>query len=150
MAVYYGEYNSISSVLKTLKNISNFTVSIILQSAYCFKKHQGVPLWLRGLRIWCCHCCGPGLVPGPGTSTCCRCVQTFYFLIKKKIKTSSPLVVQQVKDPMSSLMWLRLLLWHRFDPCPRNFLMPWAQPKKKRKKKFSFKCTPPVHAFNEI
>ena len=29
-------------------------------------------LWYNGLRIRCCHCCGIGLIPGPGTSTCCR------------------------------------------------------------------------------
>ena len=23
------------------------------------------PLWCRGLRIWCCHYCGTGLIPGP-------------------------------------------------------------------------------------
>ena len=28
---------------------------------------------LTGLRIWCCHCCGVGSVPGPGASTWCRC-----------------------------------------------------------------------------
>ena len=40
---------------------------------------MGVPWWLRGLRIWCCHsccsgrCCGLGLTPGLRTSTCCGC-----------------------------------------------------------------------------
>ena len=37
-------------------------------------------------------------------------------------------MAQQVKDLMLSL------LWHRFDPCPRNFHMLWVQPKKKKKK----------------
>ena len=27
-------------------------------------------MWLNGLRIWCCHCCGAGLIAGPGISTC--------------------------------------------------------------------------------
>ena len=33
-------------------------------------------MWLRGLRIWHCHCsgsgccCGAGLIPGQGPSTC--------------------------------------------------------------------------------
>ena len=38
----------------------------------------GVPLWIRGLKIWHCHyssyghCSGVGLIPGPGTSSWCR------------------------------------------------------------------------------
>ena len=35
----------------------------------------GVPLWLSGLRIQCCHCCGMGLIPGPRTSTYHKCSQ---------------------------------------------------------------------------
>ena len=38
-------------------------------------------------------------------------------------------LVQQVKDPELSLQWLRSLLWHRFDPWPRNFCMPRMGPK---------------------
>ena len=37
----------------------------------------------------------------------------------------SGLRAQWVKDPVLSLLWCR------FDPCPWNFCMPWAQPKKK-------------------
>ena len=43
------------------------------------KKNDGVPWWLNRLRIWhyYCHgsvcCCGEGLIPGPGTSSCCWC-----------------------------------------------------------------------------
>ena len=33
----------------------------------------------------------------------------------------------QVKDPVLSLQWLSLLLWHRFDPWPENFHMLEAQ-----------------------
>ena len=29
-----------------------------------------VPCWLSRLRIRCCHCCGGGSIPGPGTSAC--------------------------------------------------------------------------------
>ena len=36
----------------------------------------------------------------------------------------------EVKDLAMFLLWLRPLLWHRFDPCCRNFFMPLAQPKK--------------------
>ena len=28
--------------------------------------------WCSGLRIWCCHCCVEGSVPGLGTSVCCK------------------------------------------------------------------------------
>ena len=41
-------------------------------------------------------------------------------------RSRSSLVVQGVKDLVVSL------LWHGFDPWPRNFCMPWAQPEKKR------------------
>ena len=35
------------------------------------KKHTaGVLWWPSSYRIWCCHCRGAGLIPGPGTSTC--------------------------------------------------------------------------------
>ena len=30
------------------------------------------PWWLSGLRMWWCHCCGSGLIPGPGISACHR------------------------------------------------------------------------------
>ena len=33
----------------------------------------------------------------------------------------NPLLTQQVKDLVMSLPWIWLLLWHRFDPWPRNF-----------------------------
>ena len=39
-----------------------------------------------------------------------------------------------VKDPLS-LLWLESLLWHGFDPWPRNFCMPWVQYKKKKERK---------------
>lgn len=35
-----------------------------------------VPWWLRGLMIQGCpFCCRMGLIPGLGTSACCRCDQ---------------------------------------------------------------------------
>ena len=43
-------------------------------------------------------------------------------------------MAQWVKNPALSLQWLRLLLWHRFNPWPRNFCMPWTKPKKKTNK----------------
>ena len=48
------------------------------------KKSPGVPLWLRRLKIWHCHCCGlghghgTGLIPGLGTSACCGHGQKFF------------------------------------------------------------------------
>ena len=42
-------------------------------------------------------------------------------------------MAQRVKDLVLSLQWLRSLLWHRFQPWPRNFHMPWAWPKRKKK-----------------
>ena len=47
----------------------------------------------------------------------------------------SSLVVQQVKDLVLSLLWLRPLLWHGFIPWPRIFCTPQVQPKKKKRKK---------------
>ena len=38
---------------------------------------------------------------------------------------------QQVKDPVLPLQQLGSLLWCGFDPWPRNFCMPWLQPKNK-------------------
>ena len=41
-------------------------------------------------------------------------------------KKRSSLMAQQVKDPVLSLLWLRSLLWSRFDPWLGNFCMLWA------------------------
>ena len=60
-----------------------------------------VPLWHSGLRIQHCHCsgldhcCGPGSLPGPRTSTCCRQSQ-------KKKKSSSVLVPHPHPPPSAS------------------------------------------------
>ena len=35
-------------------------------------------------------------------------------------------MLQRVKDPALSLQHLRSLLWHGFNPWPRNFCVPWA------------------------
>ena len=42
-----------------------------------------------------------------------------------------------LKDPALPQLWLRLRsqLWLELNPWPRNFHMPWVQPKKKKKKK---------------
>ena len=44
----------------------------------------------------------------------------------------SSLVVQWVKELVLTLLWLRLLLWRRFDPQPRNFRMARVWPKKEK------------------
>ena len=44
-------------------------------------------------------------------------------------------MVQWVRYPVLSLLWLELLLWHRFDPCLGNFHIPRAQLKKKKRMK---------------
>ena len=48
------------------------------------------------------------------------------------LKNQSSLVAQQVKALASSLQWLGLLLWLRFNPWSRNLLMPRKWPKKKK------------------
>ena len=45
------------------------------------------------------------------------------------------LVAQEVKDPALSLMWLRSLLWCRFNPWPRKFYSQGKKKKKEKKKK---------------
>ena len=42
----------------------------------------------------------------------------------------SSLAAQWVKDLALSLLWLKSLLWYRFNPWSRKFCMPWAWPKK--------------------
>ena len=44
-------------------------------------------------------------------------------------------LVQWVKDLVLSMQQLGLLLWHKFDPWPRNFHMPQVWPKKKKKER---------------
>ena len=51
----------------------------------------------------------------------------------KKDGRGCSLVAQRVKDSVLSL------LWHWFDPWPRNFHMSWAQPPKNPKTKWNWK-----------
>ena len=60
--------------------------------------------------------------------------KTVIMLILTKGKWESSLVVQWVKDLALSLQCLGSLLEHRFDPQTRNRHMPWAWPKKIKKK----------------
>ena len=43
-------------------------------------------------------------------------------------------MVQWVKDPVLSLLWLGSLVWCGFGPWPRNFCVLQAWPKGKKKK----------------
>ena len=40
-------------------------------------------------------------------------------------------MVQWVKNPALSLLWLGLQPWCGFNPWPQNFSLPWMWPKKK-------------------
>ena len=54
------------------------------------------------------------------------------------------LMAQRIKDPELSLQWLRLSLWHSFNPWPGNLQMPQVWPKEKvedQMKLMKFKCT---------
>ena len=59
-------------------------------------------------------------------------------------RVQSSLVAQQVKAQVWSLLWLRLLLWLKFDPWPGNFHMPQVRLKEregehKQVEKFCYK-----------
>ena len=43
-------------------------------------------------------------------------------------------MAQGVKDPALLLLWLRSMLWRKFNPWPGNFYIPWSQPKKEKEK----------------
>ena len=47
-------------------------------------------------------------------------------------------MAQRIKDQALSLHWLESLLWHGFNPWPKNFCMLWMLEKKKKKKKKLF------------
>ena len=70
-------------------------------------------MWLSELRTPCCHCCGSGycydmdLIPGPGTSTCCRCGQKKK---KKCIQSTSPLsMMSPTRSSFYNNLCLRIL-----------------------------------------
>ena len=56
-----------------------------------------------------------------------------YGFVKKCSR--SFLVAQQVKDPALSLLRLRSLLWHGFDPWSRNLHALWVRQKRNKKQK---------------
>ena len=60
---------------------------------------------------------------------------------KKVVKMGSFLVTQQVEDLALSLLWVWLLLWHRFNPWTRNFQMPQVRPTKMVKMANFILCT---------
>ena len=59
-------------------------------------RNQEVPVWRRGLRIWCCRSCGTehncrmGSILGPGTSTCHGCSQKQKQTNRKNVEKSKP------------------------------------------------------------
>ena len=55
-------------------------------------------------------------------------------LSSEEMDNRNSFLVQWVKDLVLSMQQLGLLLWHKFDPWPRNFHMPQVWPKKKKKK----------------
>ena len=59
----------------------------------------GVPLWLSGLRTWCCHCRGVGSSAGPRTSTCHGVAKKQ----KKQTKNGSCVVTVYAKHDIDSL-----------------------------------------------
>ena len=52
----------------------------------------------------------------------------------KKSTNRSALVAQWVRDPALVPIWLRSLLWCRFDPWPGNFHVQRARPPPPKKK----------------
>ena len=59
---------------------------------------------------------------------CQLCIFLRHYSIKKY---RSPLLAQWVKDQALSLLWLRSVLWHWFDPWPRNHMLRvWPKRKK--------------------
>ena len=69
----------------------------------------------------------------PFSEVTLKFVACFFSLVRVYLPSS--LVAQCVKDLALSLQWPGLMLWHGFYPWLRNFRMPWALPKKKKKKK---------------
>ena len=65
-------------------------------------------------------------------SSLCLCNFFRRSLGQKKYLTGIPAVTQWIKGLVLSLHQLRLLLWHKLDPWPRNFHMLWVQPKKRK------------------
>ena len=56
-----------------------------------------------------------------------------YMQSLKKNHKGVPLWHSRLRIQALSLQWLGWLLWHRFDPWPRNFHMPQTWSKKKKK-----------------
>ena len=69
---------------------------------------HGVPQWLSGLRIQCCHCCGAGLIPGLGTSASCGCRQKKK---KKKVKKKQKINSSCDFGFVSSLQFCQYLIY---------------------------------------
>lgn len=93
-------------IIKFIINICDSTTTVNQIVA-----NSGVPMWCSGLRIWCYPClgsglcCGTGLTPGQGSSTCHVCGQ------KKKEANS-------VSFPMCFNPYLQEAVLLLLFPCP--------------------------------
>ena len=92
-------------------------------SLHPLTSYPAIPWWHSGLRIWHCHCCGAGLIPGPGTSTCHGLGQK---QTKKKSLShskSGPKQIGWLLRPCLVAAWVGRLLchWSLGKECP-----PWG------------------------
>ena len=90
--------------------VLKFMVKMTCFNWWLKTKNPGVPALVKWINDPACLCGGPG-------SICGR--------------------VQWVRDLELLQVWYRLQLCLRFAPWPRNFHMPWVQPKKKNKSRSS-------------
>ena len=60
-----------SELLGPLGDLSLATLWSSYFLSFILKMMLGVPWWSRGLRVWHCHCCGAGSIPGLDSYACC-------------------------------------------------------------------------------
>ena len=71
----------------------------------------------------------------------CVCIRVAWTLQPSGDNYRSSFVAQWVKNLALWLLQLWSLLWCGFDPWPRNFCLPWGQPKRKKKQDNYKYCT---------
>ena len=97
------------------------------------------------------HTCGMWKFPRPGSESELQPQPTPQlwqsWILNLLVQVSNPCYGDNARSltcstiagtPGWPLQWLKSLLWHRFDPWPRNFCMLWTWPKRRRRKKFFF------------
>ena len=126
-------------------SITEFYAQLVGQASLC-STHSGVSEWGDGKGEVCSTCdirgkegastlpiasihTSPSCTPPTSGSSCLR------NKFKKKKRNRNSLVVQWVKGLALSLLWLRSLLWHGFNPWSGNFCMPWVCPPPQTNKK---------------